>query len=369
MRARWLVAAIACAGIGCDAIYGIQQLPGDGVGNGGDAGTGKDASVSDGSNGRDGTTGADGPAGDDGGGFVDVKLTCPFDGAAGANPALEWAEWKMPNAPTDVEAGAPNPEHYTDNGDGTVTDEVTGLVWEQGSVTDGAGVIDIGPTPGALTLCAKLSLAGHCDWRLPSYVELWSLVDVSQQPPPIDAHYFPDTPIVAFWSSTPVAGTSFGEYWDVYFGSNPRSETATASGLHHARCVRGGAASDAGAPPGRYAVASGTVTDLATGLVWQQRPVSGTSTWSTAHGICAGLSLGGLAWRLPTVDELVTIVDVTQAAPAIDTSVFSAVSSVFWTASPVAGSTVWAWGVDFDQGTTSSTVPVTSSSTVRCVNP
>jgi hypothetical protein len=366
MRAWWLFAAGALAGIGCDAIYGIQQLSGGG-GNGGDAGSGKDASVGDGSMGDDSATGEDGGPGDDGptsdtgGGFVDVQLTCPFDGAVGAAAVFEWAEWPMPNAPTDVEAGAPNPEHYTDNNDGTVTDKVTGLMWEQGFVTDG----DI--VSNALNDCAELSLAGHCDWRLPTYVELMSLVDVSQQPPPINGHYFPSTPLDAFWSSTPVAGTSLQQYWDVYFSSDPRSTAANVSGKHHGRCVRGGPASDAGTPPGRYVVGSGTVTDLATGLVWQQMSASGTSTWSAAQGFCAGLNLGGPGWRLPTVGELVTIVDVTQMAPAIDSSVFSAASNVYWSSSPVAGSMTWVWGVNFDQGTASSTEIATNSYSVRCV--
>jgi hypothetical protein len=37
----------------------------------------------------------------------------------------------MPNSQVDVTAGAPNLESYTDNGDGTVTDNVTGLMWQQ----------------------------------------------------------------------------------------------------------------------------------------------------------------------------------------------------------------------------------------------
>jgi hypothetical protein len=40
-------------------------------------------------------------------------------------PVGSWAEWPMPNSQADVTAGAPNPESYMDNGDGTVTDKVT----------------------------------------------------------------------------------------------------------------------------------------------------------------------------------------------------------------------------------------------------
>jgi len=331
MRAWWLFAAGALAGIGCDAIYGIQQLSGGG-GNGGDAGSGKDASVGDGSMGDDSATGEDGGPGDDGptsdtgGGFVDVQLTCPFDGAVGAAAVFEWAEWPMPNAPTDVEAGAPNPEHYTDNNDGTVTDKVTGLMWEQGFVTDG----DI--VSNALNDCAELSLAGHCDWRLPTYVELMSLVDVSQQPPPINGHYFPSTPLDAFWSSTPVAGTSLQQYWDVYFSSDPRSTAANVSGKHHGRCVRGGPASDAGTPPGRYVVGSGTVTDLATGLVWQQSPSgpSNGSAWLAAHDGCAKIG-----YRLPNALELQTIVD--DATGTLAAGFGGKKPAAYWSITPSTG--------------------------------
>ena len=48
-----------------------------------------------------------------------------------------WAEWPMPNGPADVAAGAPNLESYTDNGDGTVTDNVTELMWQQTMPLDG----------------------------------------------------------------------------------------------------------------------------------------------------------------------------------------------------------------------------------------
>src|SRR5262249_33531794 len=58
-------------------------------------------------------------------------LVCErYSGASCVDP--NWAEWPMPNDVRDVGAGAPNVESYKDNLDGTVTDNVTGLIWQQG---------------------------------------------------------------------------------------------------------------------------------------------------------------------------------------------------------------------------------------------
>jgi len=123
-----------------------------------------------------------------------------------------WAEWPMPNAPVDVAAGAPTPESYADNGDGTVTDNVTGLVWQQ------AVPETIYVQADARAYCARLSLGGLTDWRLPTVVELVSIVDPGVAPPTIDKTYFPNTPPQAFWSSTPFAQPPAGNGWDVFFG-------------------------------------------------------------------------------------------------------------------------------------------------------
>lgn len=141
-----------------------------------------------------------------------------------------WAQWPMSNAQTDVAAGAPNPESYTDNFDGTVTDNVTSLVWQQsvppGMVTQAE----------ALRYCASLSLAGHMDWRLPSYVELFSIVDPSTFNPSINGSVFPATPADYSWTSTLHAGSP--DYaWAVDFTSgDPLS--IVASSAKYVRCVR-----------------------------------------------------------------------------------------------------------------------------------
>ena len=73
-----------------------------------------------------------------------------------------------------------NPEYgknrFHDNGDGTISDEATGLMWQK---HDSGSTMD---WSGALTYAAKLDLAGHTDWRLPSIKELQSIVDYSRSP-------------------------------------------------------------------------------------------------------------------------------------------------------------------------------------------
>jgi hypothetical protein len=141
-----------------------------------------------------------------------------------------WAEWPLPNSEVEVAAGAPNLESYADNGDGTVTDNVTGLMWQQ-AVPAGTYT-----WAQALAYCPTLTLAGHSDWRLPSIIELESIVDYGQYNPSIDPTYFPSTPPASFWSSSPLAGSS-SYAWLVLFDFGDANSTDV-SNTYHVRCVR-----------------------------------------------------------------------------------------------------------------------------------
>ena len=81
-----------------------------------------------------------------------------------------------------------------DNGDGTVSDSRTGLMWQQ----DSAGSM---AWAEAVAYCSRLSLAGYDDWRLPSLDELKSIVNGDFSDPAIDTTFFPDTKSDHYWSS------------------------------------------------------------------------------------------------------------------------------------------------------------------------
>jgi hypothetical protein len=111
---------------------------------------------------------------------------------------------------------------YIDNGDGTVTDTGTGLMWQQARAP-----ITYTWTQ-ALNYCGILSLAGYTDWRLPTAKELASLVDTSRTNPAINTTFFPSPADNYFWSSTTQVDSTnsfaFGVYfYGGYVGSNDKT--------------------------------------------------------------------------------------------------------------------------------------------------
>jgi hypothetical protein len=148
----------------------------------------------------------------------------------------DWAEWPMPNTPADP--SAPNQHGYTDNGDGTVTDDVTLLMWEQAT----APPLDAGEDAGApsysfaaaTSYCAGLVLGGHADWRVPSLVELVSIIDWSQQGSvAVDPLYFPSTIAGYYWSQTATSGSR----WTLDLGGGYNG-TDSETNYHYVMCVR-----------------------------------------------------------------------------------------------------------------------------------
>ena len=122
-----------------------------------------------------------------------------------------WAEWPMPNIQADVTAGAPHLASFTDNHDGTVTDNVTGLFWQQ-TVSGGTFTFD-----QATKGCIALTLGGHTDWRVPTMIELVSIIDYGRAVnPALDQTVFPGVMTNSgFWSST--VGVVAGDHRTVDF--------------------------------------------------------------------------------------------------------------------------------------------------------
>lgn len=227
------------------------------------------------------------------------------------------------------------PMAYKDNGDGTITDRNTGLMWQK--------------TPDFLkrtlaeakAYAESLTLAGYGDWRLPTIKELFSIADfrgnIRTRTPYINTHYFdfeyPNTAEgwriidAQYRSSNRYVGTTmlgdssaFGfNFADGRIKSYPVA--GRRAGRQYVRCVRGPAYGqndfvDNG---------NGTITDRATGLMWMKADSGKTMDWKEALEYAENLEYMGYDdWRLPNVKELQSIVDYTRAPDALDAAYRSA---------------------------------------------
>ena len=225
---------------------------------------------------------------------------------------------------------------YADNGDGTVTDLVTGLMWQRGL---GDKLTFMQAAAGA----ARSGLAGYDDWRLPTLKELYSLILFSgtdpsgcensgpppSGPPPTgscDAVPFIDTDYFAFEYGDESEGGRMIDSQFIsatrYVGTTMRADE-TVFGVNFAdgrikgypidwmtfyvRYVRGNP---------KYGIndfadnGDGTITDRATALIWTQADSGAGLNWEDAVGYCGTLDTAGNGgWRLPNVKELQSIVD------------------------------------------------------------
>ncbi len=234
-----------------------------------------------------------------------------------------------------------NPLSYTDNVNGTVTDNNTGLMWQQEDDDTKRDWED------AISYCEDLSLAGYNDWRLPEREELRSIIHYGKYSPAINETYFPNTNSYIYWSSTTnVRYTS--EAWGITF-SNSRDHFHDKSSSYYVRCVRG---EQYWLLDNLIISGDGTVTDNTTKLTWQQEEDNDRKNWKEAIEYCEGLSLAGYSdWRLPNIKELASIVNLDTYSPAIDERYFPNTNSFFyWTSTTPADATINAWNILFTYG-------------------
>ena len=253
-----------------------------------------------------------------------------------------------------------NRASYRDNGDGTVTDLVTGLMWQKSPNLRSKVTFR-----QAVSNAKRLKLAGYSDWRLPSIKELYSLIDfrgysnrtVASSKPYLNTKYFDfsfgqqnrgERLIDAqYWSATEYVGATMGGNPTV-FGVNfadgrikgyPKSVPRRGEHRMYVRYVR---ANSSYGQNDFQDNGDGTITDKATGLTWMkgdsQRPMS----WMDALAYAEKLKFAGHDdWRLPNAKELQSIVNYSKApdakneedrGPAIN-SVFDVTNpeSYFWT--------------------------------------
>ncbi|MBK7211718.1 MAG: DUF1566 domain-containing protein [Bacteroidales bacterium] len=225
---------------------------------------------------------------------------------------------------------------YTKSSDGlTVKDEVTGLTWQKTyeKPTSG-GMYYWAETQTEVDNLNKQNYGGYSDWRVPTIKELYSLWNASAGWPWIDTKYFDieytdeqDLSHAIFWSSdkytgvmgnvsgnTPGAELAFG----VNFGTGHiKSYSISVGPKHFVRCVRGNLSYGVNLLQNSN---DGTISDLATGLMWQQTDNGSGIDWEHALAYAQTQNnanyLGHNDWRLPNTKELQSLVDYTRSPGA-----------------------------------------------------
>ncbi|MBF0258428.1 MAG: DUF1566 domain-containing protein [Desulfamplus sp.] len=246
-----------------------------------------------------------------------------------------------------------NSPQYTDNGDGTITDNVTSLMWQQ---DPGSKMTYDAAVAGA----SSFNLAGYTDWRLPTIKELYSLIlfngtdpsgyngtSTSGLIPFIDTKYFVfeygDTSAgeriidSQFASATKYVSTTMNNN-DTVFGVNFADgrikgyPTGPMPGQTQGKTffilyVRGN--SEYGKNDFKDN-ADGTITDSATGLMWMQADSTTALNWEESLAWVEQKNsekyLGYSDWRLPDAKELQSIVDYTRSP---DTTGSAAIDPIF----------------------------------------
>jgi hypothetical protein len=133
-----------------------------------------------------------------------------------------------------------------------------------------------------------------------------------------------------------------------------------------AALIVGAPAAKATAPACRYTIGNDTVLDKETTLTWQRHLEPNGMMSAEADTYCANLPLEGGGWRVPTIQELLTLLDDSSFNPAMDTNAFPAAPYICWSSSPDSAKPVDRWFVDFEDGDSAISIP-TNIFRVRCV--
>jgi len=315
------------------------------------------------------------------------EITCPEPGEAFYGQDAHYQP-RVPRSYTKLGEGGielpDNASHIDAGGPWIMTrEDVTGLVWEvkrddpglqymnntytwydpetenQGTQNDGTCIGSECDTYSYIQALnhPDLEFGGLSEWRLPTRRELCSLISWDKYDPVMDTDWFPNTVSDIYWTSTNVAsGTSV---WVINYKIGQVNTYPMSISLYvlavYGEALPGSSFEDN---------LDGTVTDLATGLMWQKCS-SGQSWngnectgpheeiyWEEALNNSESLILAGYNdWRLPNINELLTLVDEDDHSPAIN-ALFEANTENFdyWSSTTFANAPTGAWNVDFEYG-------------------
>jgi len=138
----------------------------------------------------------------------------------------------------DLQKGIPWPQpRFLDHGNGTVTDNFTGLMWTKGA----AEIKGEMNWHNALVACRNLVYAGHQNWRLPNVREMLSLIDFGTHSPALrPGHPFTEVkPTLSFWSGT-TSLPNKAQAWCINIMNGVVGRNNKTRSLHHVWAVRGG---------------------------------------------------------------------------------------------------------------------------------
>lgn len=243
-----------------------------------------------------------------------------------------------------------NMPFYIDNGNGTITDTITGLMWQK---------FDFGELSyeNAIIYCDSLTLAGYNDWRLPTPFESFSILNLQNTNPAINTAFFPKSQAEYWWTS----GLQFNDASKVWvtnsgggIGNHLKTETISAGGTknYFVRAVRD--VIDPPIIPNRFIDnKDGTITDLVTQLEWQQTPDVLTKTWEESLLYAENLMFASKTdWRLPSIRELQSISDESCGSPSVNNTIFKLLNTQrkFWSSTTLIAkdpSKAWFWDTQF----------------------
>ncbi|MGD1822747.1 MAG: DUF1566 domain-containing protein [Pleomorphochaeta sp.] len=204
--------------------------------------------------------------------------------------------------------------NYVDNKDGTITDNVTKLVWTKEVSKETMSIED------AKEYASNLDTGGINNWRLPTVKELWSIRNTISKTASFDTNYFllpKDDSQYTFTSDNYISNLNQNLFYAI---NNLTGIIELINSKAYVRCVSNVSSLNNNFIDNK----DGTISDKATGLMWSKEDSKTALTWEEALAYANDSNLSGFDdWRLPNLNELISLLDYSNNSNALDYSYFN----------------------------------------------